>query len=476
MQNSKLIRLLQAFTKSEILALRKYVRGSVAGTRKKTHLLLEVILDKDITKIHQKNLIFERIFGADEVYDDLLLRRVMSELNVEIQNFIVQQALNADILRQKSYLIAFYNERGFADDAENALQDADKHIKTTADTGDILYFYNKLYLEEMRLQYQQLSDSRNFDLETMNDTLNTVLIAGKLRHHIKTFLNNRLYKNDFPLALLQEILAFVEESEELYAVPIVAIYYHAYQMLYLESREHYEKYRALLAKYITIFPPDERADLYAFAENFWAFSVQKNKASYTDFWELYREGFEKSYIFQNDGSLSVLRLQNAMTVAIRAGQTEWALQTLHTFRDRLDTADQEEVYSFNLATIHFQEKRYETVKSLLQSTNYTNTIYRLAASRLQIKLYYEENKKRTLQTALNSFERYLMTTKRKIETDNKATNLAFTRALRRLIDLSYYDRRTRAAGLEKLVADMSGERLMAERPWLLIQIETMKKH
>jgi hypothetical protein len=98
---------------------------------------------------------------------------------------------------------------------------------------------------------------------------------------------------------------------------------------------------------------------------------------------------------------------------------------------------------------------------------YKDMIYQIAARRLQIKLYTEENKPRALNTALNSFERYLMTTKKKIGTDSRTMNLAFARALRRITDLVFLEKRSRSVLLEKLRTEIQSEKLIAERPWLL---------
>jgi hypothetical protein len=250
-------------------------------------------------------------------------------------------------------------------------------------------------------------------------------------------------------------------------VPIIGIYYHIYKMLSEESLGDFDRFRVILLANEILFTQKEISDFYFFAENLHIILITKNKTTYLQLLNLYQEGFEKGFMYGSDGSISIFRLQNAITVALRSDAIDWALLFLEQNKERLPEAIRNDVYHSNLANIYFYKRDFTKVKQVLAEAQYKDIIYQIAARRLEIKLYKEGGKQRALNTALNSFERYLMVTKRKIPTDSRTTNLAFVRALRRINDLSFMDSRSSSAPLEKLRTDIQSEKLIAERPWLL---------
>jgi hypothetical protein len=472
MQNSKILQILRLFNTAERLSLRRYAEGIAATQRTLAPNLLAIILPylhKNIdatAKVWQKTALFAKLFDKNTAYDDNLMRRYMYELTELVEDFIAKQELEQQTALKTRLLVDFYAKRGQTDLAQSHF--AALRTQRTAQTlRDIHFFYDELIVNEIDLNLQELQQRNEYDLQVMNDTLNTVLIAGKLRHHCKTFLSGKVYNNEFSSDLLRDILGFVENNAAIYAIPVIGIYYHIYKMLNEESLDDFHKFRAILVASQTLFAQKEISDFYTFAENLHVFLVSKNKITYTQMRLLYEEGFEKGFIYGSDGNISVFRLQNAITAALRSDAIDWALLFLEQNKAYLPEAIRNDVYHSNLANIYFYKCDFAKVKQMLAETQYKDIIYQIAARRLQIKLYKAENKQRALNTALNSFERYLMTTKKKIGSDSRTMNLAFVRALRRINDLSFIDSRSRSAPLEKLRTDIQSEKLIAERPWLL---------
>ncbi len=481
MQNSKLLQILRLLDAPARLALRRYAEGIAATQRTLAPNLLAIILPylhkniENTAKVWEKQQLFAKLFDKNTPYDDNLMRRYMYELTELVENFIVKHELERESSYKTQVLVDFYAKRGELDLAQ-------KHFATLEAQSeaqplrDINFYYRQLIQNELGLDLKALSQQNDYDFQAMNDSLNIVLIAGKLRHHCKTFLSGRVYDNEFPEDLLHDILAFVENNKAIYDIPIVGIYYHVYKMLRDESLDDFDKFKAILLKSQNLFSQNEISGFYAFAENTHAFLLSKNKIGYSDFYNLYKEGFEKGFIYGSDGNISIFRLQNAITVALRSDAIDWALLFLEKNKNLLPEDIRNDVYHSNLANIYFYQRDFKRVKKLIVETQYNDITYQMAARRLEIKLYKEEGKERTLNSALNSLERYLMTTKKKITKDSKAMNLAFVRALRRLIDLTFLEKRSRKAAIEKLRIDVASEKLIAERPWILQlshQIENM---
>jgi hypothetical protein len=472
MQSSKLLQILRLLDSSERLALRRYAEGIAATQRTLAPNLLAILLPylhKNIdanAKVWDKTAIFTKLFDKNTPYDDNLMRRYMYELTELVEDFIAKNELTQQNALKTRLLVGFYAKRGGTDLAQSHFNSL-RTQREAQTLRDIHFYYHQLIDDELDLNLQELQQRNEYDLQAMNDTLNTVLIAGKLRHHCKTFLSGKAYNNEFSADLLRDILLFVESNATIYAIPIIGIYYHIYKMLSEENLTDFDKFRAILLSSQTLFTQKEVSDFYFFAENLHALLLSKNKVSYQKFHALYKEGFEKGFIYGSDGSISIFRLQNAITVALRSDAIDWALLFLEQNKERLPESIRNDVYHSNLANIYFYKRDFTKVKQVLAEAQYKDMIYQIAARRLEIKLYKEDGKQRALNTALNSFERYLMTTKKKIATDDRAMNLAFVRALRRINDLSFMDKRSSSAPLEKLRTDIQSEKLIAERPWLL---------
>jgi hypothetical protein len=190
MQNSKVLQILRLFDAAERLALRRYAEGIAATQRTLAPNLLAIILpylhkniDAD-AKVWDKKAVFVKLFDKNTPYDDNLMRRYMFELTELVEDFIAKNELERQNALKTRLLVSFYAKRGQTDLAQSHFTVL-RVQRETQTLRDIHFYYDELIADELDLNLQELQQRNEYDLQAMNDTLNTVLIAGKLRHFWK---------------------------------------------------------------------------------------------------------------------------------------------------------------------------------------------------------------------------------------------------------------------------------------------------
>ncbi len=475
MQKSKLVQILQLLSRSELLALQYYVRGCCAVQRTLAGELLEVLLVfiKKDAEIDKKK-IFAKIWGKTTPYNVNLLGRYMHELLAMLEDFIVLHEAKKQRVAYHFALTQFYTTRGNLHLATTYFEETKEQLEAQKQR-DIAYFQTKLSLEQHAILLRELQHENIFAYQPLIETLYTGFLAEMLLQHCR--LQNEYLANKSALpqdSLLSDVLAYIDRMPSVLETPVVAVYFHLYKVLSDYSLENYTNFKTIFISQQHLFAAEEVSKLYAFLENSFVAQAAQNKVNYSELFDLYKTGYENAFIFDIGGSISIGRLQNAVTVALRADETDWALSFLNNCKMRIAEDSREEVFQVNLANIRFQQGQFSAVQQALADIKYTTIAYQLTARRLQIKVYYMTENDTALELALNAYKKFLYATKKTITENYKNNNLAFVRTVRRLFELRELPKRSRSKAVEKICLEIASEKLVAERPWLAKQAELLR--
>lgn len=474
MEKSKLIQILRLFDRSELLAAHYYVRGCCAVQRTKAGDLLAILLvfiKKDI-EIDKKK-VFVKVFGKETPYDVNLLGRYMHELLVMLEDFIVLNEKKRDASDSTLILSRFAANKNNVGLGIDYFEAAKNKLDTQAQR-DISHFETKQTHENYAIFLGELQHQNIFDYQPLTDTIYISAIANILRLHCKLqneyLSNKRMLPDD---QLFKIILDYLGKNEFTLKVPTIGIYYYLYKVLSDFNLENYAQFKSVLLSYQHFFSPEEVSKLYVFLENSFVLQIAQNKIDYHSLFDLYKTGYENSFIYDFLGNIAVSRLQNVITVALRTNEAAWAVSFLADCKSRIAEENREEVYEINLATIQFEQGKFEAVQTALDSLKYTTIAYQLTARRLQIKLYYVTDSNDALDFALRAYLKFLYATKKVITENYKQNNLAFVRTARQLFELRDLPKRSRRKTLDKLITEISTKMHLAERPWLAKQAEIL---
>ncbi|MBK6338730.1 MAG: hypothetical protein IPF63_03785 [Bacteroidetes bacterium] len=117
-----------------------------------------------------------------------------------------------------------------------------------------------------------------------------------------------------------------------------------------------------------------------------------------------------------DGLLKMSSFKNYITVLIRLGKLEKALQFLEQYKIYLAPEISEETYLFNKALLQFEMGDFYLVLDILNKIKLNDIFYKINQKRLMIKTFYELQKTNTtyfdiLYNQLNAFKKYIYTEK-----------------------------------------------------------------
>jgi hypothetical protein len=169
----------------------------------------------------------------------------------------------------------------------------------------------------------------------------------------------------------------------------------------------YQILKATLGKHYTIFPEYETKSILLLIINYCIRQINLGQRSYLSeclYW--YEWGLDKRVLLER-GELSKFTYKNMISLAIKSENTEEALRILDTYKDKINSEEQEAVYNFNYGKILFHQKQYTTAMRILQQTAPPSIMDSLDTKRMLLRMYYEESDIDLLDSHLASFGTFL---------------------------------------------------------------------
>ncbi len=405
---------------------------------------------------------FSRLWSG-QPYDDQRMRLANSELLGLLEHFWMYQEKFRDYDRAKIRLAAAYRKRNLPKHFQITLREA----RNARERQPFRHaeFYHDLNLIEWE-QYQFATASKrteHFNLQEMSDLMDAEFAARKLRHVCFSLSHQAVYKTDYQFHLLDAVLDYVQADNHL-DTPALALYYHCYRFLTNPSDEaHFFLFKQKLFAHSAAFPQDELRILYLFALNFGIKKCNELVQPYfRETLDLYKSALELDLLLEN-GLLSRFAYNNIVAAALRAGETAWAEDFIHRYRNFLEKKYRDVTHSLNLARVAYNRRDYKTALLHLQRADYKDLINNLIAKTLQLKIFYELGEYDLLESHLASMRTYI---RRQAAIGYHRTNyLNIVRYTQQLLQVNPNN----AALLSQLRQQIENEPVLTEREWLLEQ-------
>ncbi|MCP3929166.1 MAG: hypothetical protein GY705_08710, partial [Bacteroidetes bacterium] len=282
MKKSRLIRILRTFSKKEIRDLRKWVLSPIHNQRDDVRNLLEFLIENDhlfVDDCLEKEVVFFKIFH-NETYDDGRMRQVMHFLIKTVEDFLTYQELHEDGVRAKIALARVYRKRKLDKSFHRSVK-ITKTLKETQKCRDEHFLYNEYLLQKE--EYTYLEGQKRIipmNLQEMSDTLDISYLASKLRQSCLMLAHQRVYKTEYAIGLIHEVLEYVEKNNFL-KIPAIAVYYYVYLALTNPIEEHHFKnLKETIFEYGHLFSHSEARDIYLMAINYCIGRMNAGENSY----------------------------------------------------------------------------------------------------------------------------------------------------------------------------------------------------
>ncbi|MEL6863562.1 MAG: hypothetical protein AAFP19_04040 [Bacteroidota bacterium] len=468
MEKSRLITVFKTLSKKDIREMAKFVRSPFFNQQEQVVRFFDYLVEcqQELKIIPNKEQAFKKLF-PNSPFDDVRIRLLMSALHKLIERYFIYSEVEEAALRSKIHLAAVYRKRNLPKHFERTTRDA-ALLQEKQDCQDADYYMNIYQLQWEHYQYLSTSQpTGELNLQSISDTLDTAFLAHKLRQTCFQLSHKAVYKSEYNISFLQELLRYIERKNFL-EIPLIAIYYHCYHALIKGNQEnHYEQFVQMLFEYSEHFSKSEFRDLYLLALNYCIKRINEGHEGYFQrAFDLYQKGLNNDFLLEDD-RMSRFTYHNIVGAGLYMRAFGWVEGFIHNYKDKLARKYQDSLFSVNLARLEYNRQHYDKAMRLLNTANYKDLLLNLAAKTLLLKVYYELGELSLLESHLDAMKIFIR--RKKVMGYHQSNYRNIIHYTQKLTTLNQYNKQER----ESLATQIEAEEILTERKWLLGQLAKM---
>lgn len=471
MENSNLIVILRTFSAAEGRKFKKWLLSPVHNQREDIVQLYDYLMSGE--HLHQeKHLSKERIFSKlfpRETFDDARIRQTTHFLLKCVEDFLTYEETQADEVRRRLDLARVYRQRQLDKLYQKTVRQAEELQYGAAYRN--AYFLRNEYLLQ-REQYAFLSEKQKqrampLNLTEMSEALDRSFVADKLRQACLMLAHQTVYKAEYDMRLLQEVLQYVEQKQWL-DEPAIGIYYYGYKSTTeREQPSHFEQLKELIARYGLQFPTSEARDIYLMAINYCIARMNAGAEAFIrEAFELYRRGFEQHILIENE-TISRWTFLNVVMIALTLSEFDWAESFIEEYQGFLEETHKDNFVHFSKALLLYEKRDYGPAMRLLLTADYNDMLINLRSKALLMKMFYEQDMFDSLESLLEATRTYM--TRKKVMAYHKAFFSNLVQLTRKLLRINHYDVDQKHKLREEIL--QANPLTTKERNWLLVQLD-----
>jgi hypothetical protein len=412
-----------------------------------------------------KTIVFEVLYGNTE-YDDARLRRAQSFLVKCIERFLVFRSLSNDEGLMQQHLANEYRQRKHEKGFLQTFKTWQAQLKIAPLHAETLH--RQAQAEQTWQAYQLPSQPQENNLQALLTAEARAFAARHLRTVCIAISYQNIYKRDYDLGILTELLPHIAAQNWHETTPAIGAYYYLYYMITSENGlPFFSVLVGKLPEYQGVFEAEEYKYLYVGVLNFAIQEVNKygiNKHGRTfvqQLFGLYQNGVQQGYLLDK-GYLSPVTYKNIVAIGLWLGETDYVRSFLEDYRTALPAADRKAYYEYNLARYYFTIKDYKNAMPLINQMTTTQHFLLLDSKLMLLKMYFELKEYDVLDAHLRNFAQFLHR-KRSVLSYHQANYkniIAFTKQLMLLETLKKQE-------IDALRETISSTNPLTEREWLL---------
>lgn len=406
MYNSKMIALFATLNSAERRRFKKWVASPIHNPNKVLSLFFDFLESRDAfnARTLKRERAFTYLFG-EQPYDDLAIRRTMSEFLALLEDFLVYEHWHNDRVGRALALAQLYRDRQLTVPAKGHLTEALELVETNQVRNASWHLNHYRVQDERFKQRSEREPVRNF--QALTNSLAHFFVAELLRNACGAASHSAIYKANYQVPFLDTILGNCAEGA-FADIPLIQLYYRAYCCLTQPSKtEHFFALKNRLGEASQWLGLEELRGIFLVAINYCIRRANTDGHSFLrEAFELYQAGLEKG-VFLENGQLSRFTFKNIAVAALALGELDWTAHFIKKYAPFLPEAYRDSYQRFCMAKWCYQNKDYSQVQDLLQHLSSDDVFLELDARLLLLKVYMEQEAWRLLQGFLTTFERFV---------------------------------------------------------------------
>lgn len=479
MNNSSLIKLLQSFSKKEIIELREFLASPFFNKRQSVIKLFNII-----SKYHpefrsemiSKEKVFEKLFPGKKYNDNLyrVLTHHLTELTKEYLSYSgfrknsqeVSFHLSKELLDKKQFkLLEKSMEKSFSDLEEDDLEAHE-------------YYFFKFRFEFEKMNYLFTASSGVFEKiidktnpETVFKELTNFYLIKSMVMYLNMLTIRLMYNKELRVETFQKVIANIT-IEDYDDIPVIKLYYSLIKMITnSEDESHFFKVKEIMLlnkKKINRF---DIIGAYVTLNNYCTKKIHEGNTKFEKHkFEIYKEELiEKTYLM-SDGYMSPTFYRNVVSSALTLKEYDWVLDFINVYKEQLHQEYSENYYLFCMANYEFSLKNYESALEYNARIIYDELYLKLNSKTLQLQLLYELGMDESFLSALESF-RHFISNNKLIPKSRKIFYTNFYKSINRLFKIKNKNDISETSSLK---SETSNTQNISNKEWLLSKIDQIK--
>lgn len=470
MEKSHLVSIFRVLNKKETKEMRKWVNSPAHNLRQDVADLFEYLVAGQHL-FSEKHLEKERVFQAiypNKTYHDAEMRQVMHFLLKAVENFLVYHELLKDETRAQTILAKVYRQRQLPKLFQKTME-ASQKTQEQQPYRNHQYFENEFFLQFEQYSYLSgLGRDVPLNIQEVSDANDVSYLANKLKLSCIMLSHQAVFKTEYRLHLLDDLVKNVESSPHYLTIPAIAIYYYSYKAVtQAKDTTFFGKLKNEIFEHGGLFPPDEMRTIYLLAINYCIGRINVGQNEFIrESFELYREGMAKN-IFLENGIMSRFTFGNAIRIALNLQEFDWVENIIQHHSQWLEEKHRENYVRFYLARLHFERKNYDEAMKLFAQSDFDDILMSLHAKTMLLKIYYELDEFYALDSLLESMRTYLQ--RKKVMGYHRSIYKNLILYTKKLLKLPPRDR----GQIQKLRSEIETAEPLMERKWLLAQLDNL---
>lgn len=472
--DTRLVQFLQLLNPQERLQFRRFLE-SPYHVQQDSPLQLFRILENFYPDFSDKALTPEWVWEqmADgELFILQKLKDQMTQLTRLLKRFLVLEQADRQPENQEEKLLAALADRK----AEKLfLQHRKAFLKRleAQPLRDLAYFEHQFRVARETDQLKGIELKRAYDraLQDKADFLNLSFLIRKLQDYCEMLNRNNLQQQHYQADLLTEIRQILVAHPQYQAVPVIQLWYQILQsLLQPTAGSVFAELLVQLERNGHWVSEGERRAMYKYALNFCIRRINAGDAHYVlQSFQVYQRMLAENLLFV-EGQLSHTDYKNVASSGIRLGEFAWVERFIHQYKDQVDSAFAENVYTYCLAQLYAESGKERQAIRLLQEVQFTDVYYALSARTLLLRIFYDQPGQDDLSYQAKAYQHFLQRNNT-LSQRNRHLYLQFVRYFKRLVRLreqqQYLDIPKYQKNYRELVGQLAEQKELAHRSWLI---------
>jgi hypothetical protein len=388
--------------------------------------------------------------------------------------FLAQQIYDETPLQQASYLLEAVSkkkmEKLYGSAEKSARMLSDKQVLKPAG-----YNYYQYLIEQnvFELSEVELKRSEKGNFEKIIQNLDEFYLADKIKWYHRSLSHKSLVAHEYKHYFVEEILAHIKSHDYTHNAAIIVNFQILMMQQDTDNESYFFKLVDLLNESRNQFPLSEQYSLYNSCLNYCIQKLNKGNQNFVrEYHELFKFMLHHDIIFHSSSSseLSPFDFKNAVQLALRLGEYDWAEKFINNYKDRLPENFKVSAFSYNLALVYFYQKKFDKVKEQFRGMEYKDLAYNLDSKSMLIAIYYEQDQYEALISLCDTFKTYLQRHK-DINENMRVFYLNYVNYTRRLVKIMP-GKKSEVAKLREDIMQNSGK-IVSQR-WLLEKLKELE--